>query len=372
MAGPLYLLPGIDPLRHAVLSALVACTILTGCSHSASTDEETARAAGAPRAVSTALVTRRQMRDELALSGILVPREEAAVSSQLSGYPVANVFVDQDNDVRAGQPLAQLDDTLLRADIAQQQAVVAQQRIAAEKARAEADRVAGLVGTGALSAEAIAERRLAARTANASVAQASAALHSLVVKQGLMTIRAPVAGRILSRAVRPGDIASPGTIMFRIARDNLVEVNAEVPEQSIGLIHSGQSATVSLPSGVVLDGHVRLVGAEVDAQTKLGRARVLMAPNRALRPGGFATVKLSAEHGDALAVPESAVQYTASGASVMALDAKNQTHATPVKTGIHSGGWVVLSSGPPAGTRVMTGGQGFVLDGDIVKPTAGQ
>nr|WP_281397057.1 efflux RND transporter periplasmic adaptor subunit [Sphingobium boeckii] len=342
--------------------------LLAGCSKSDEGDQETARAASAPRAVSTAPVTLRSMSNELALSGILVSREEAAVASQLSGYPVSRVFVDQDDQVKAGQPLAQLDDTLLRADIAQQQAVLMQQRIAAEKARTEAGRVAGLENSGVLSAEAIAERRLAARTADATVAQAQAALRSLLVKQGLMTIRAPVAGRILSRAVRPGDIAAPGTIMFRIERDNLVEVDAEVPEQSINLVRAGQQAKVILPSGAEMSGTVRLVSAEIDAQTKLGRARVLMAPNRDLRPGGFATVRLSVSLRDALAVPESAVRNDASGSSVMALDKANRIRVTPVKTGARAGGWVVLASGPPAGTRVLTGGQGFVLDGDTVKP----
>lgn len=356
-------------MRYRLLLVLLAGTALAACSRNASQDAATTRAASAPRAVSTALVTRRAMTDQLALSGVLVSREEAAVSSQLSGYPVARVFVDLDDEVHAGQPLAVLDDTLLRADIAQQQAVLAQQRVAAEKAGAEAGRVANLGSTGVLSAEAIAERQLAAKSANATVAQAQAALKSLLVKQALMTIRAPVSGRILSRAVRPGDIAAPSNVMFRIERDGLVEVDAEVPEQAINAIHAGQDASVVLPSGVTVPGHVRLVSAEIDAQTKLGRARVLMAPNRDLRPGGFADVKLAVERGDAPAVPEAALQYTASGASVTALDAQNRVRLVPVKTGVHSGGWVVLQSGPPPGTRVMTGGQGFVLDGDTVKPT---
>lgn len=347
---------------------MLPLAILAGCSGKDADDAATARAAAAPRAVSTATIVQRPMTSELALSGVLVSREEAAVASQLAGYPVARVFVDQDDQVAAGQPLARLDDTLLRADIAQQRAVLAQQRIAAEKARTEAGRVAGLEQSGVLSAEAIAERRLAARSADATVAQAAAVLQSLMVKQGLMTIRAPVGGRILSRAVRPGDIAAPGTVMFRIERDDLVEADAEVPEQSINLIRAGQQATVVLPTGARIPGTVRLVSAEIDAQTKLGRARVLMAPNRDLRPGGFAEVRLATGLRAANAVPEAAISTDASGSSVMALDRADRVHVTAVRTGVHADGWVVLEEGPPPGTRVLTGGQGFVLDGDVVRP----
>lgn len=359
-------------MRNSVsLPAFALLAMLCACSSgNKSDDEATARAASAPRAVSIGVVTERAMATSLALSGVLVAREEAAVASQLSGYPVARVLVDQDDHVRAGQPLARLDDTLLRADIAQQQAVVAQQRIAAEKASAEASRVAGLENSGVLSGEAIAERGLAARTARASVAQAVASLRSLLVKQALMTIRAPVGGLILSRAVRPGDIAAPGTVMFRIERGDLVEVDAEVPEQLIGLVRKGEPAVVTLPSGARLRGVVRLVSAEVDAQTKLGRARILMAPSPVLRPGGFAEVRLEGAVHDAPAIPEAAVRTDAAGSSVMALDRFDRVHVTPVRTGVRAAGWVALEKGPPPGTRVLIGGQSFILDGDRVKPRA--
>ncbi len=47
-------------------------------------------------------------------------------------------------------------------------------------------------------------------------------------------MRAPVAGVVLERSVRPGDVASLSQPMFRIARDGLVELDAEVPEERAG------------------------------------------------------------------------------------------------------------------------------------------
>ena len=353
------------------LSPILALALaLTACSNKSAKDAAAAEAAASPRAVTVAKVVQRQIESELALSGLLVSREEAAVSSQLSGYPVARVLVDIDAQVSAGQPLAVLNDTLLRADIAQQRAVLAQQRIAAERAHAEAVRVTGLETSGVLSAEAIAERKLADRAGQAVAAQSQAALNALLVRQGLMTIRAPVSGRVLARTVRPGDIAAPAAIMFRIERDNEVEVDAEVPEQAISRIQPGQAAQVTLANGVTLPGKVRLVSAEIDAQTKLGRARILVARNRELRPGGFATVRLSVGSQQMPAVPEAALRHSGNDASMMVLDSANRVHTKAVRTGGHSGGWVALADGPPIGTRVLTGGQGFVLDGDKVNPQA--
>ena len=354
-------------MRNAARLPLIASLVLSlaACSNKSANDAAAAEAASAPRTVTIAEVTQRQMASELALSGVLVSREEAAVSSQLSGYPVARVLVDLDAQVSAGQPLAVLDDTLLRADIAQQRAVVAQQGIAAERAHAEAARVAGLETSGVLSAEAIAERKLADRTAQAAVTQAQAALNSLLVRQGLMTIRAPVAGRVLARSVRPGDIAAPSAIMFHIERNNEVEVDAEVPEQLISQVRA-------LGNGLTLSGTVRLVSAEIDAQTKLGRARVLLVRNHDLRPGGFATARILIGTQVVPAVPEAALRHSGNETSLMVLDSADRVHARVVRTGVHAHNWVALLDGPHPGTRVLTGGQSFVLDGDKVKPQVTQ
>jgi HlyD family secretion protein len=341
--------------------------LLAACSHRES-DDQTAAAARSPRAVSVGRVTREDVAPGVTLSGVLVPREEAAVSSQITGYPVTRVFVDQDAQVAAGQPLAQLDDTLLRTDIAQQRAVLDQQRVAAEKASQEAARVTGIAETGVLSQEAIAERKLGARAAAASVDQAKAQLNALLVRQRLMTVRAPVAGRILQRNVRPGDIASNSGVMFTISRDDLVELDAEVPEQTIDALHAGQEASVTLASGTVVRGVVRLVSAQIDDQTKLGRARILMAARPDLRPGGFATATLATAAHPQTVVPQEALRYDASGAHLMVVDAKNRVHGMIVQTGPRSGDKIALVGGPTVGTPVLTGGQSFVLDGDQISP----
>jgi HlyD family secretion protein len=95
-----------------------------------------------------------------------------------------------------------------------------------------------------------------------------------------MVVRAPVAGRVLTRTVRPGDVASPSTVMFTLARDDRSELDAEIPEELLGAVHPGDHARVRLASGRWVEGTVRLVAAQVDAQTRLGRARILPGGSR--------------------------------------------------------------------------------------------
>ncbi len=214
-----------------IVPLVVGIILMSACS--SATPGNDMAAATAPRTVQFVTVADRILASGLPVSGQLISREEAAVATQVSGYQIARVLVDQGQPVRKGQVLAVLDDTLLRSDIAQQEAAVAQQHVAVEQAEAEAGRVKGLENSGVLSKEAIAERGLSARTARAQLAQAQAQLRGQQVRERLMTIRAPVSGRILERTARPGDVASTATNLFRIARNSQIELNAEVAEQNL-------------------------------------------------------------------------------------------------------------------------------------------
>jgi HlyD family secretion protein len=366
MIRPSHIRP--DLLASAALMA--GALTLAGC-HKA----PVAAAEAAPRAVRVARVVSEPLASVLTVSGILTPREEAAVTSELSGYKVSKVFVEQGDWVKAGQPLAQLDDTLLRAQIAEQQAVVTQQTLSAERAESQAKNVADLDNKGILSQEDIDSRRFSAKSARAAAVAAQAQLDDLKTRQARLTLRAPVSGPILARNVRPGDLpvgAASGQPLFRIARDGLIEIDAEAPEADLAKLKAGQQAEVTLASGVKTSGTVRLVSPEIDQSTKLGRARILLPVRQDLRPGGYAYARLPGVKTTGLVAPDRAVSYDADGAAVYVVDPSNRVHRVAVRTGQRSGGFVELLQGPPAGSRVLVTGASFVLDGDKVAPVESQ
>lgn len=336
-----------------VLALLLATTVsLAACG-----EKEAAPAANAAATAPTVSVTtvqRRVLGGGVTASGALVSREEAAVGSELSGYRVASVRADEGDWVRAGEPLAQLDDTLLRAQIDQQAAQTAQ-------AQAQADRVATLDNEGILSKEQIETRRFQAIAAKAALAE-------MKTRQSRMTIRAPVSGRILERTVRPGDVAGGSTTWFRIARDGLVELEAQMNETDVAKIRPGQTVEVTLPSGASVGGQVRLISPRIDPNTKLAGVRVRLPVRDDLRPGGFARATFNPVGATSLSVPESAVRYGADGAAIVTVDANNRTRIVPVKTGARSGGYVELVQGATEGARVLLGASAFALDGDLVRP----
>jgi HlyD family secretion protein len=294
----------------------------------------------------------------LSASGDLIPREEAAVMPEVTGFRVRRVLADVGDYVRAGQTLVELDPTLLEAQIAEARAQAAQ-------AEDQARRVQGLDNAGILSQEQIAQRRFQAQAATAR-------LRSLTTQQRKLNVTAPVSGLILEKAVRPGDLSAGGaTPWFRMARDGQIELSAEMSEADLGHIRVGQTATVTLPGGVTAQGHVRLISPQIDPQTKLGEVRILLPVRTDIRAGGFGRALFADASAMALVVPETAVRYDADGASVMTVQANNRVRRVLVQTGQRGGGFVQLTRSPPAGTRVVKNAGAFLLDNDMIRPVEG-
>ena len=346
----------------------VAAALVTACGGEPPGTAATV-AAAAP-AVSVTEIKLRPIAEPLTVSGLLVPREEASVTAEIAGYAVSEVLVEEGAVVTRGQPLVRLNPDLLLAKVAQAEAAVKQAEALAKQAEGEAERVKAFDGSKVMSAEQIAARRFQAQTARASVEVAQAQLNDLRSQQQRMTITAPVSGVVLERTVRPGDVVTLNQPLFRIARDGLIELDAEIPESALAAISPGETALVALPSGVELEGVVRLISPRVDPLTKLGRVRVTLPHHEQLRVGGYGRANFELGAGRVASVPEKAVHFEASGPQVITIDENNQAHPVPVRTGARAGGFVALEQGPPVGNRVALGGGVFLLEGDPVTPVS--
>ena len=344
-------------VRRIILLGFAALAVsagLAGCRKPPVKQTEAQQA----RAVSVVRIEPRPIVGALAAAGDLAPREEAAVLPEVTGYRVAAVLADVGQFVKKGQVLVRLDPSLIEAQIAQAQAQY-------EQAQDQANRVKGLDNQGVLSQEQIEQRRIQARVA-------AAQLRDLKTRYAKMNVTAPVAGLILEKNVRPGDLSAAGaTPWFRLARDGQIELAANMSEPDLGRIRPGQSATVTLPSGKVVQGHVRLISPQIDPQTKLGTVRVLLPVSPDVRAGGFGRAVFGDAAGAAPAVPEAAVRYDANGASVMTVGADNRVHRVLVQAGARGSGLVQLVQGPPVGTRVVANAASLLLDGDLVRPVEG-
>jgi len=199
-------------------------------------------------------------------TGNLEPRNQVEIGSELSGT-VSKVLVDVNAEVKAGQVLATLDTTRLKAQVLQQESLLASaearvlQADAGEKeARANLARlqkVRELSGNRlpsqqdidvAEAAVARAAGELAA--AKAAVAQSRASLDTVRTDLDKTEIRSPINGVILVRSVEPGQTVAASLqspVLFIMAEDlQKMELHVSVDEADVGEVEVGQQATFTV------------------------------------------------------------------------------------------------------------------------------
>lgn len=301
------------------------------------------------------------------VSGTVTAWQEVVVGAETGGLTAVQVMVDEGDFVRQGQLLVKMNDTLIRAGLRQADAQVLSAQATLAEATAALDRSQQLKAKGYLSQASLDTALAKQRTASAGVASAQASRAQTAAQLDQTNLRAPVSGRITSRSVVKGQIVSPGTELFRLVRDNRLELAGEVPEAQLSLVRAGMGATVSGDEGGETRGVVRLVTPQVNAQTRVGLARVTLLTPAAFKPGMFARASIDVGDQPALVVAQSAVVFRNSKAGVFVVDAKNAVHFREVKTGARVADAVEIAEGLTQGERVVVNGAGFLAEGDKVK-----
>lgn len=302
-------------------------------------------------------------------SGTISAWEEVPIGAETGGLVATAVLVDEGSYVRQGQPLVQLNTALLSAQVRQQQAAVQTAQANAARDDAALARAQELKERGFLSQASLDTALANQRSSTAGVAQARASLSQSQTQLSQATIRAPVSGLIISRSVTRGQIVAAGTELFRVVRDGRLELDARVPETELGLIRAGQAATVSSDQAGQTAGQVRIVTSEVDAQTRLGVARISLTSPGGLRPGMFARATINVGAQPAMTVPTPALLYRDNKAGVFIMTGTNTVRFQPVTVLSRSEAQIAVE-GLPASARVVVEGAGFLADGDTVRIVA--
>jgi HlyD family secretion protein len=303
-------------------------------------------------------------------TGSLAARREMPVGVAGEGGLVTRVLVEPGSWVSQGQVLATVDRSV-QAQTAQ--SLAASVRVAeadAKLAQAELERAQRLVSGGFISKADI-DRRTATRDqAVARVRVARAQLGETAARNRRLDIRAPAAGLVLTRQVEPGQIVSSGSgVLFRMAMGGQMELRAQLAETDLQRLRTGNIAEVT-PTGTsqTFRGEVWQVSPVIDPQTRQGIARVALRYDPALRPGGFASVRITTGAVSAVILPQSAIQTDARGNYVYTLNAANEAVRTPVVTGEVSDAGVAITQGLAGTERVVLTAGAFLSPGQKVIP----
>lgn len=317
-------------------------------------------------------------------TGYVVARRQATVSAKVTGK-VLEVLVEEGMTVEAGQLLAQLDDSIPRAQLelsasqlAAARASLDEMRVQLRQAELDLSRTRGLAERNLASQADLDRDTLSVEALNARLARAGEELN--VAERGMavqrqmvsdMQIRAPFGGVVIAKDAQPGEMISPisagggftRTGICTIVDMDSLEVEVDVNEAYINRVYSGQPATIALnaypddpmPAEVIATipaadrnkatVRVRIGFVERDARVlpDMGVKVAFLTEERAPRPAAAPAGVL---------VPGGAVADGTGDAHVWVVD-DARVSRRPIEVGATRGSRVVVVAGLAAGERIL-------------------
>lgn len=290
--------------------------------------------------------------------GTLDSNEAVIVRPEIAGR-IAEILFREGQAVKAGAPLFRLEDSILKAELAQVRANLRLAERNFERTKELFERSAG-------TARAFDE-------ASAKLDADRAALTLAEARLAKSLISAPFGGVVGLRRVSVGDYVTPGQALVNLEAIDPVKVEFRIAETNLGLLAVGQNVRLrvdAFPAGE-FTGEVYAIDPRLDAD---GRSVAIRArvpnPDGLLRPGLFAQVNLLVERRDnAIIVPEQAIWPRGDDHFVFRV-VDGRAVLTKVDIGIRRQGEVEILSGLSRDAVVVTAGQVKIRDGSAVRPVA--
>lgn len=291
---------------------------------------------------------------ELIFTGRTEPNKKALIASELDGLLVS-YHAERGSRVAKGDSIAEISTGSLNAALA---GAKAEQRSAAVEYKAQANLVKR--GLNAQNAKA---------TANAALQAANARVQQVETELEKAKVSAPFDGLIADHHAEVGDFMSVGKTVATLIDLDPIRAVGDVAERDISELTVGDSAKTVMLNGDEVSGEITYISPFADESTRTFRVEITL-PNKdgALVAGMTTQVKVPLRSSDAYKISPALLTLSAEGdIQVAAVDNDDRVvlHDVDLIRSETDGIWV---SGLPAEVRVITLGQGFVHDGDLVDP----
>lgn len=290
---------------------------------------------------------------EITLQGQLDPIRRLQLVAQTGGA-VASIPVSKGNRVKKGEILVKLALDTKETDLVEANALLT-------AARAEQKAASRLQQRGLQS-------ELALQQANARLASASAARDRISLQITQTQITAPFNAVINDLPVDEGELVERGMVVADLIDDSAFVITATATQQTVSQITLGQKVRAQLITGEELQGKVTYLSPVADPQSRSFTVEAeIEKPDKNLASGVSASLLVPVESISAIQISSSAMALGDDGEiGVKIVNAEDRVEFYPVTiiSTDADGAWV---TGMPAGSRVITLGQGFVNAGDQVE-----
>lgn len=238
----------------------------------------------------------------------LSSRETAVISSKLSGR-IKGTLVRENQGVKKGELLLQIDDLEIAANIKSLQAILAAEEKDVRYAGSLHERNRSLFKVGGLAREKFEGSEVAFATKQAGLEATRQKIIALEVQLSYLNIKAPFDGNIGSIFSRKGDLATPGK--------PLLSINSL--DQKLTFRYVPGDPAVKTGREVFLDGKKtgQVINIYSDADNTLSVAEISVERPLEMPNNSYVTIDLLTFAGDGCRVPVDALLQKKEGSQVM-------------------------------------------------------
>ncbi len=221
------------------------------------------------------------------------------------------------------------------------------------------------------------QAQAALREAEIAVENAQQKLSALGVAAGTGTglnrfeLRAPYDGLVVERKLSVGEAVREDTHIMTISDMSSVWVEVSIPAKDLPLLRVGAKVLVRATAfDAKATGTVAFVGALVGEQTRMARARILLAnPQGTWRPGLFVSIEVNAANLQVPVAVETEAVQTLGNRQVVFVREEKRFVPRSVKLGISDDKYIEVLEGLPAGTPYAAQGS-YIIKSELTKMTS--
>ncbi|MBV8779265.1 MAG: efflux RND transporter periplasmic adaptor subunit [Alphaproteobacteria bacterium] len=294
---------------------------------------------------------------------------------------IVKVSFTEGQEVKAGEPLIQIDPRGFQAALEVAQAAKAKDEAQLTSADADLDRYSKLVGSGFQTRQSYDQQKATVAQLQAAIKGDQAQIDAAQVNLDYTDIRAPISGRLGVRIVDVGNLvhASDNSGLVTITQTKPIYVNFTLPQENLHKIHEKQeqnqlkvqaygSDNVTLLS----EGKLAVIDNTVDQATGTIRLKATFGnADERLWPGEFVNVRLILNTRKSVpTVPQQTVQVGPNGYYAYVIKADDTVERRAVDVAAIQDGVAVINNGLQPGEKVVVDGQYRLTEGARVRLAA--
>lgn len=291
------------------------------------------------------------------VQGSIDARENVDVSAKSPGV-ITNIYVREGQQVSKGQTLAQIDDQVMRSNIAEVKTQMDLANIAFEKQQRLWNQKIGTE-----------MQYLTAKNQKESLERRLATLNDQLA---LNRIVSPISGTVDAVIAKLGDQAAPGAPSFRVVNTSNLKVVANVAESYAGKVKTGDPVVIVLPDiKKEIRTKIAFASKVIDPLSRTIKVEIPLSPDANLRPNMIAQLKIvDYVASNAVVVPVGVLQYSMGKPYVITAGNSNGkmiAQRKNVELGRTYNDKAEIKSGLQAGEKIVTTGFQGLNDNDLIK-----